>query len=49
MVMNYQPNNNASNTLEFIACTRPDKIADRACNDPKYLKLHEMAVKNYNR
>ena len=52
MVMNYQPTNNKNRStsgLEFIACTGPDHIADRACKDPKYIKLHSMAVKNYNK
>ena len=37
------------NSNEFKAMQAPDPEVLKAMQDPKYIKLHSMAIKNYNR
>ena len=44
--MNYKPN---SSLMEFEPAQRIDREVNKAMKDPAYVKIHTMAIKNYNR
>jgi len=44
-MLNYDPKTKTD--AAHAVCQKPDLEADAACQDPKYLARHEIALKNW--